>query len=200
MLREQIAQCLEHLPSSFRKDELAYLSLTSKSELHLRDHLAFDLHNKLADRLVCREWRDHGIAILPQRSEVADAIIEVKLFYTFDGVVPNKLYRMKVALGKDIDKMKGNGPNAERLALLFLVHPQALIPEALHEAVAYAERVNQDYRKNAYGGPGKVLKTAKDNLEIFWEEVGAPWVTRGNYAAGVYQAIEVLIPYWLVEA
>ncbi|MGD1156452.1 MAG: hypothetical protein ABSA41_11545 [Terriglobia bacterium] len=199
MLREQIAQCLEHLPFSFRKDELAYLSLTSKPELHLRDKLAFDLQNRLTDRLVCREWRRHDIAILPRGSDVADAIIEAKVFYTFDGVVPNKLHHMKEALSADIDKMKRNGPNAERMALLFLVHPQTLIPEASYEAIAYAQRVNSVYRKNAYGGPGRVLTTAKDNLEIFWEEVGAPWIRSGNYAAGVYEGVEVLIPYWLAE-
>lgn len=199
MIKEQIAQSLGNLPSSFQKDELAYLSLTGKPELHLRDHLAFDLQNKLTDRLVCREWRRHDIAILPQGSEVADAIIEVKVFYTFDGVVPNKLYHMKEALSADIDKMKRKGSNAERMALLFLVHPQTLIPEASYEAIAYAQRVNSVYRKNAYGGPEMVLKMAKDNLEMFWKEVGAPWIGSGNYAAGVYQGVEVLIPYWLVE-
>lgn len=175
------------------------MSLTGKPELHLRDKLAFDVQNKLTDRLVCREWRRQDIAILPRGSDAADAIIEAKVFYTFDGVVPNKLRRMKEALSDDIGKMKRNGPNAERMTLLFLVHPQTLIPEALYEAIAYARRVNQVYRKNAYGGPGKVLKTAKDNLETFWKGVGTRLVRSGDYAAGVYQGIEVLIPYWLVE-
>lgn len=88
----------------------------------MRDNLAFELQNRLTDRLVCREWWRHDIAVLAKGSSVADAIIEAKLFYTFDGVVPNKLDRIKHAVAGDIDKMKRRGPNAERVALLFLVH------------------------------------------------------------------------------
>ncbi len=197
MVKEQIAQCLENLPSSFQKGELAYLSLTSKPEQHLRDKLAFDVQNKLTDYLVCREWQRHDLAILSRGSDVADAIIEAKVFYTFDGVVPNKLRHVKEEIIADIDKMKRKESDTERMALLFLIHPQTLIPDTLHEVIAYAERINQAYREN--GGPEKLLRTAMDNLEIFWKEVGTVWIRSGTYAAGVYQGVQALIPYWLAE-
>lgn len=199
MHKQLIAQCLESLPLSFQEDELAYLALTSKPELHLRDKLAFALQNKLTDRLVCREWQRHDIAILPQGSDVAETIIELKVFYTFDGVVPNKIHRMRKALSLDVGKMRDNGANAKRMSLLFLIHPQTLIPKVLLEAVAYSSRINQVYSKDDYNGPDAVLRQAKHAVGAFWEEVGAAWLRNGDYTAGTYRGVEARIVYWLAE-
>jgi len=69
-LNKRVARGLKNLPSSFHAGEFAYLCLTSKSEAHLRDHLAFALQRQLSELkgfrkfLVSREWHRHDIAIL----------------------------------------------------------------------------------------------------------------------------------------
>lgn len=53
-----IEEIISNISSKFQDNELAYLSLTSKIELPLRDRIAFELHKKYADTyLICREWK-----------------------------------------------------------------------------------------------------------------------------------------------
>lgn len=53
-----IENIILNIASNFQVDELAYLALTSKIELPLRDRIAFELHKKFSDtHLICREWK-----------------------------------------------------------------------------------------------------------------------------------------------
>ena len=53
-----IENIILNITSNFQVDELAYLALTSKTELPLRDRIAFELHKKFSDtHLICREWK-----------------------------------------------------------------------------------------------------------------------------------------------
>ena len=91
---------LENCESGFRPDELAYLALTSKPELAVRDRLAYRLHEKLKQdgSLVAREYhignRQHAdIAILHGKDSgwTTKVLIELKVssFFNLDrGVHP----------------------------------------------------------------------------------------------------------------
>ena len=60
-----IIQALEETIKEFGKNELAFLALTTKIELPLRDRWAFVLDKKLlkTDFMVSREWKRTDIAI-----------------------------------------------------------------------------------------------------------------------------------------
>jgi hypothetical protein len=68
-------------------NELAYLALTSKIELPLRDRISFELHKKFSDtHLICREWKSKetksskriDIAIVDKSNFKPVCLIELK--------------------------------------------------------------------------------------------------------------------------
>ncbi len=61
MEKSQLIEVLNIVPHRFRKNELAFLALTSKIENHLRDKIAFVLHENFKDELIIsREWNDRN--------------------------------------------------------------------------------------------------------------------------------------------
>lgn len=87
---DSLIKVIEESIDLFGEDELAYLSLTSKNELVIRDKIAYKLYKDLDKNIVAREFSPKGInsridlAIL-ENSEVKD-IIELKSMYTFDSM------------------------------------------------------------------------------------------------------------------
>ncbi len=56
--KSDIEEIISSISKQYKDNELAYLSLTSKIELPLRDKIAFELHSKYQDKyLICREWK-----------------------------------------------------------------------------------------------------------------------------------------------
>ena len=81
--RAPLRRELAALAASFQTNELAFLALTGKAELAVRDRLAWALYTALsvapADLLVAREWRRSDLVVL--KSEVhspALMILEAK--------------------------------------------------------------------------------------------------------------------------
>lgn len=72
----------------FHKNELAYLSLTGKNELQIRDKLAYTLYMKYPENIVLREHKfkevNSRIDLLIGNKYVNRDIIELKSMYTFD--------------------------------------------------------------------------------------------------------------------
>ena len=81
-----VEQLLRDALAPTSNDELAYLMLTSKSELPLRDRVAWRLCADAAavapDRVVAREWNDVDIAILDR--DVPRAFLEFKCIFSAD--------------------------------------------------------------------------------------------------------------------
>lgn len=82
-----IEEIISNITSKFQDNELAYLSLTSKIELPLRDKIAFELHKKYADTyLICREWKSRennsfnriDLAIIDKKNSKPVCLIEFK--------------------------------------------------------------------------------------------------------------------------
>ncbi len=73
------------MDARFGADELAFLALTSKVELPVRDRLAYALFERLPDRLVAREWKRVDLAVLARRpTPFPVMLLEAKALYTFD--------------------------------------------------------------------------------------------------------------------
>lgn len=82
-----IENIISKIASNFQLNELAYLALTSKIELPLRDRIAFELHKKFSDtHLICREWKSKesnsskriDIAIVDKSNFKPVCLIELK--------------------------------------------------------------------------------------------------------------------------
>jgi hypothetical protein len=82
-----IENIISNIASNFQVNELAYLALTSKIELPLRDRIAFELHKKFSDtHLICREWKSKesksskrvDIAIVDKSNFKPVCLIELK--------------------------------------------------------------------------------------------------------------------------
>lgn len=76
--------------ASFAPGELAYLALTSKPELPIRDRLAWVLHASAPGVIAAREWAAStakartDLAVLDEATHEPLGLIEVKAAYTFD--------------------------------------------------------------------------------------------------------------------
>lgn len=87
---DNLVDVVKRSMDSFNKNELAYLSMTSKNELLVRDRIAYELYSKYDNYIVAREYNPKGIksridlAIL-ENNNIKD-IIELKSMYTFDSV------------------------------------------------------------------------------------------------------------------
>jgi hypothetical protein len=107
--------------TGFRRDELAYLALTSKPELPIRDRLAFCLHRTLEDKglFVAREYhlggRKHAdIAILQGKDSgmSTKVLIELKVssFFNLDREVhPEGREGIECRIKRAVSSSKCNG-------------------------------------------------------------------------------------------
>ena len=90
-------------------DDLAYLALTGKAELQIRDYLAMWCRRSLDDLVAAREWKRHDFALLRGRTPVA--IIEGKLWASFNVLNHKKLnsghpsHGILGAMQKDMTKL-----------------------------------------------------------------------------------------------
>ena len=101
-----LARHLEAGCGAFGAGELAFLALTSKIELPVRDRLAWSLYKELwPGSVVAREWRRIDLAILPEgHADEPDALIQAKALYTFDLATSLSLRNYEVAVRADIGK------------------------------------------------------------------------------------------------
>ena len=85
--KDVLLQGLADAGTSFERGELAYLAVTSKVELPVRDRFAWELHRRLEDRslLVAREWRRVDLAVVREGDAVV--VIESTALYAFASCV-----------------------------------------------------------------------------------------------------------------
>src|SRR5215218_1528708 len=99
---------LSTIDRRFDVDELAFLALTSKMELPLRDRLAYVLFRRLPQFLVAREWRRVDLAVLaPGDPPVPKMLLEAKALYTFDLVGDDAwIRRYPDKVERDVKKLR----------------------------------------------------------------------------------------------
>ena len=124
---DELAKVIQESVYLFGENELAYLSLTSKNELVIRDKIAYKLHLELKSSIVAREYSVKGInsridlAIL-ENSNIKD-VIELKSMYTFDAL--DGLDKFIDSVNRDFYKnssLKNNITN--QFAIIIGTHPK----------------------------------------------------------------------------
>lgn len=203
-LHEQVTQAVRTLGVRFEPAELAYYAVTSKSENHLRDRIAWSLHQ--CGLFATREWRRVDLAILDPDSGTASALLEAKLMWTFDaeaigtadspGAYPTDYQQL---MKRDLDKMddliaEHGTASTARYCLLFSVHPDGeLGPDFENLSTrSYVRRHNTSWK--TYG------PEMRDKLNAKVREAFAGWerAQEFEYAPGVIRGVEVRVDAWLV--
>lgn len=102
---DSLVETIKESMNSFRENELAYLSMTGKNELLIRDRIAYELYSKYSNYIISREYNPSGVksridlAIL-ENGKIKD-IIELKSVYTFDSADMRNYIN---AINKDFNK------------------------------------------------------------------------------------------------
>ena len=149
-----ISEALSNLGADFEPNELAYLALTSKVELPIRDKLAFHLHrqfNKETNIHIAREWgmidrRRIDLAVI--EDDVPSMLLEIKAMYSFDMFTKNANYQYSKLVEKDVEKMRDfvttnlqNSPTL--LTLLLATHPHTTPSRQLDRIVKYNAEIEK---------------------------------------------------------
>lgn len=106
---QEMAELTREALSSTHPDDLAYLAVTGKIELPVRDALGALMTRKFPELTAAREYKRRDLAIL--RDGVPLAVVEGKLWISFEANVPSKLNNpnpkegLLAAAMSDISKM-----------------------------------------------------------------------------------------------
>lgn len=106
---QEIADFTREAVAGTHPDDLAYLAVTGKMELPVRDALGAYLTRRFPEFTAAREYRRRDLAIL--RDGIPAAIIEGKIWISFEASVPEKLHNpnpkdgLVAAMKSDIAKM-----------------------------------------------------------------------------------------------
>lgn len=195
---------LDNIKDGFRENELAYLALTSKAEMPIRDKLAYLLHKSFEDKdiSVCREWNNPNrpeklrtdLAII--QNEQPLALIELKAMYSFDVINDKTFARFKRMLQEDISKNIVCASDKEHCYVLLLVtHPilNCSISDDLKSVIKYQASMNRAFSNRLYKSGDLRTETINKLTTAFGEE---PKVLRGGSAFG----IEVEVFYLLMNS
>jgi hypothetical protein len=192
-----IINSLKQTVKEFNKNELAFLALTTKIELPLRDRWAYVLFNKLSktDFFVSREWKRTDIAII-KKSKPA-VLIEIKALYTFDAISVRGNYKKRISYLQD-DELKASKlalKDTQVYTVLFATHPLSIVPNKLEGIVKYVPGINMAFRKheNAH----KIKKKAVGRIKK--EFKGKNLIAEGVLKAGSAFGIETEILYWILH-
>lgn len=192
-----IMSSLQQTIDEFGKDELAFLALTTKIELPLRDRWAYVLHKKLAKQsfIVSREWKRVDLAVLEESTPVA--LVELKAMYTFDAVSEKGNYKKRIGyLKQDIQNVKKFASrNTNIYGVLLATHPKKIISNNLTGIVKYRTGINGAFKR--LGNHNEIARVASERVEKFLEksEILKSGVLKGGSAFG----IEADVLYWIVE-
>ena len=197
-IKEAFEWAITHIRTSYRKDELAYLALTSKIELPIRDKVAFYMGERLKSEnlIAAREWTQghqrSDLAIL--RDGIPAAIFEFKAMYSFDGILKRGKSYLDL-MRKDLKKANILAKeDTELYSVLLITHPDKEIGDRLRGIVKYQPDIDRAVKK--YETQDHVIKECNKNLQDALDTPSK--AIRGCIEAGKYFDINVEVYYWLV--
>lgn len=192
-----LLETIHGLDKEFRKNELAYLALTQKIEIPLRNRWAFSLHNKLKSNfIVSREWHKTDLAVLTENKK-PKALIELKAMYSFDA--------FGAALRNFSEKMKSDEKKAKELAekssliytVLLVTHPKSYIPEKLsRNEIKYADKINRCLKK--FGSSQEIQTKASENVNKEMKDRNI--IAEGIIYGGEAFNVKTDILFWICKA
>ena len=199
MIIDDLVKVIEDIKDLFGKDELAYLSLTSKNELVIRDRIAYKLHIELKNSIVAREYSVKGInsrmdLVILENYSIRD-IIELKSMYTFDAV--DGLDKFIDSVNRDFDKnssLKNN--NTSQFAIIIATHPKEIPSEKYKDFIKYYNSIKRYMKKvsNDEVLIDKMDDKIRSNFTNDKYEVRSIIVNAGNAFE-----VDVDICFWIVE-
>lgn len=150
MEMKRMLNIIENSISLFGKNELAYLSLTSKNELPIRDKIAYRLHLELDKSVVAREYSPKEInsridlAILEDHK--LKEIVELKSMYTFDSI--DGFDKYKDVINKDFDKNKSLVDNTiNQWEIIIATHIKQIPNQYYKEYIKYYSSIKRYMEK-----------------------------------------------------
>lgn len=190
---------LEGIHELFEPNELAYLALTSKVELPLRDRLAFALYRRLDQHLVAREWKRVDLAVLANDGKTPEMLLEAKALYTFDLIGEDVwVDRYPKKVRQDVAAMRARSDLVDRTQLFALVlatHPISEAGPQLRAVAKYSRGVGKAIA--AVGDAGTVLRQADGAIRSALPET-SEILCAGEIPGGSAYGVEVEVPYWLI--
>lgn len=185
----------------FDENELAFLALTSKIELPIRDRLAYALFRALPGCRIAREWRRVDLAVLScDEVPVPLMLLEAKALYSFDLVGANSwVERYPAKVERDLAKLRDlpNVPaEAKRFALVLVTHPAGPIGSQLKHVAKYASGIAKAVKDR--GDADAVAEEARRCLDFRLKGLGT--LRTGVIPAGEAYDVPLEIQYWLVGA
>ncbi len=195
---DAVARTFGDVTTSFAPNELAYLALTSKVELPLRDRLAWSLHTSLwPEYVVAREWRRTDLAVLHRDSPAAPVmLLEAKAMYSFDGCTERGCAQYEAYVRSDQAKASAlAGCNTSVFLLLLATHPEGAPDPSVRDIIKYSSGITR--AKRHFPEPDEVREVCLDRMTPIMEALGR--TVRGSLHAGRSFNLEVTIDYWLVQ-
>lgn len=175
--------------------ELAYLSLTGKPELQVRDKLAYRLHVQLTKNGnfgVLREWKRRDLAVF-QGADLK-LLLEAKAAFTFDFLRPEtKTNNFNEILNADFEKTRHSAAkhlstSHKAFALLLVVNPLGVVPIHWQKHLKYVARKTAKTE----------LRTSEElNLLVQKRIPASSQIAHGVWKAGRAFDTDVEVCYWL---
>jgi len=184
---------------AFDKDELAYLGLTGKIEIPIRDKLAFMLFRSLGpDAIVCREWERCDIAVLDPAGR-PDHIVEMTAAITADADRGNLWWGSKMS--EELENRSKRFPGIPIHQVLVTTHIRRLQAQgkALY-ALKYPDQVvGQLIAKRMNDGP--IIESHRKAVAEHVARLGGGLRLDETFDVGqAYDApMSVHAAYWVVE-
>jgi hypothetical protein len=190
-----LAMTLASLSSDFAENELAYLALTSKAELPVRDRIAWRLQHELSDSyVVAREWRRADIAVLAGETPVLQ--VEAKAMYAFDILSAKSRAKYLAKLTADGLKMAAVAPDSAAYLLALVTHVDGSIaPHLRRHVVKYSGGILASLRREVTADAVGIR--ARQLWEADLAGFTAP-STRFNIAGGTMWGLKVELDAYLV--
>ena len=193
-MRDLIINSLKLSENLFHKNELAFLSLTSKIENPIRDALAYQLFNNLGNNfLVSREWNRTDIAIL--ENDIPRVIIELKAMYSFDALIEKNILNYLEKVNKDFNKTKKYAvKDTSAFFILLATHPFEIVKSEFAKVVKYSNDIN---RLLKYSSELEIKETAKSNVLNYFSNFQC--VSTGELVGGKAFEIETNVLFWVFQ-
>jgi len=201
-----IIDTLNSIGSDFRQNELAYLALTSKVEMPVRDKLAYKLHsNPNCEAIIAREWKRVDIALLEDKTDTfppnakvyswlgnAEALIELKAVYTGDFKSKSSTVKYIADLERDLNSMNEIGMGKPKYNILLATHIHQKIQKPYPPQIKYPSIAN----RTAGNDIEEVINDISGKLKKTFEKKP---IATGIIDAGEAFGLEVKVMFWVIE-
>ena len=202
-----LASALCAIPSHFKPNELAYLTLTKKPEDVIRDAVSLELRTTVPSGYeVAREWRRCDLVVLSfqnatiPNSGKPQSIVEFKSMYTFDPLINGKSWdHLPMALLKDMKtRRKKFSAAKEVIGVLAATHTNAQIGMPYRDYITkYWEDINRAFGKYA-NNASAILQACTQQIQTLLAKNGftfAPCYIN----AGQWTGVSVEIHFWTIK-